>query len=360
LNPVWSPDGRWLYYLSNRSGSMNLWRISIDEATGVPHGAPQPLSAPESYVRSFTLSADGRTGSYATVTFAARLSRIRFNLQTATIEGVAQRLTTGSRDFGLVEVSPSGQQVLLSSSFFQQEDLYLLTPDGSGFMSLTNDSARDRGPRFSRDGRRVFFYRDQEGTYDVWSINVDGSGLRRLTSAGGYYPLPSPDGGRLLVANINSFGLFVIDANDPEKAPEGLPPLPTELRGSNFIPQDWSPDGKTILGASFPHAWIYSFETKQYREVVGASSLLGTDSLQWFADTRRVLGTRQGRVVVADTTTGQSRDVFAVPGEVIFNTQFSSDGWLYLLSGNVTGDVWVVRFDDATQPAGQAGDKRKQ
>ena len=32
-NPVWSPDGRWLYYLSDRRGSMNLWRIAIDEAT---------------------------------------------------------------------------------------------------------------------------------------------------------------------------------------------------------------------------------------------------------------------------------------------------------------------------------------
>ena len=34
-NPVWSPDGRWLYFLSNRSGTMNLWRIGIDETSGV-------------------------------------------------------------------------------------------------------------------------------------------------------------------------------------------------------------------------------------------------------------------------------------------------------------------------------------
>ena len=33
-NPVWSPDGRWLYFLSNRSGSMNLWRVAIDESSG--------------------------------------------------------------------------------------------------------------------------------------------------------------------------------------------------------------------------------------------------------------------------------------------------------------------------------------
>jgi Tol biopolymer transport system component len=30
-NPVWSRDGRYLYFLSNRGGSMNLWRAPIDE-----------------------------------------------------------------------------------------------------------------------------------------------------------------------------------------------------------------------------------------------------------------------------------------------------------------------------------------
>jgi Tol biopolymer transport system component len=33
-NPVWSADGKFIYFLSNRSGSMNLWRIAVDEAAG--------------------------------------------------------------------------------------------------------------------------------------------------------------------------------------------------------------------------------------------------------------------------------------------------------------------------------------
>jgi Tol biopolymer transport system component len=344
-NPVWSPDGRWLYFLSNRSGSMNLWRIGIDEASGVVHGAPEPLSAPASYVRNFTLSADGRAAAYATATLASGLSRVRFNLQTATTEGAVQHITTGSRDFGGVEVSPNGQQVLVASSPFQQEDLYLLAPDGTGFMSLTNDPGRDRGPHFSPDGRRIFFYTDHEGAYDVWSINTDGSGRRRLTTTDGrYFPVPSPDGARLLVADINNYGLFVIDANDPSKPAEVLPPFPATLRGPNFVPQDWSPDGKTIIGASGAHVWTYSFETKEHREVTTNGG-----SFQWFADSRRFLATRQGRVIVVDSATGQSREVFAMSGEGINSAQFSSDGWLYFISGNLTGDVWVVRFGD-TKP----------
>jgi dipeptidyl aminopeptidase/acylaminoacyl peptidase len=40
LNPVWSPDGKYLYFSSNRGGSSNIWRVLIDEDTGVLTGAP--------------------------------------------------------------------------------------------------------------------------------------------------------------------------------------------------------------------------------------------------------------------------------------------------------------------------------
>src|SRR5262249_46375790 len=33
-SPTWSPDGRYLYFSSNRGGTMNLWRVGIDEVTG--------------------------------------------------------------------------------------------------------------------------------------------------------------------------------------------------------------------------------------------------------------------------------------------------------------------------------------
>src|SRR5262249_35129491 len=37
-NPVWSPDGKYLYFSSDRGGSMNLWRVPIDEHTGKTSG----------------------------------------------------------------------------------------------------------------------------------------------------------------------------------------------------------------------------------------------------------------------------------------------------------------------------------
>jgi len=45
-NPVWSPDGRWLYFASDRGGSMNLWRIAVDPESGQKRGEPEPVTTP--------------------------------------------------------------------------------------------------------------------------------------------------------------------------------------------------------------------------------------------------------------------------------------------------------------------------
>ena len=48
-SPTWSPDGRFLYFISDRGGSMNLWRISLDEKSGRPSGEPEPVTTRESF-----------------------------------------------------------------------------------------------------------------------------------------------------------------------------------------------------------------------------------------------------------------------------------------------------------------------
>jgi Tol biopolymer transport system component/predicted Ser/Thr protein kinase len=344
-NPVWAPDGRSLYFLSNRSGSMNLWRVAVDETTGATTGQPQALTVPSPYIRHFALSADGSVGTYATLAVTNNLARIHFDPRTATVDGTMEPITTGPRDFGTIDINPGGRELAVSTSTRQQEDLYVIPADGGALRQLTNDRARDRAVRSSPDGRRVLFYSDRSGTFEVWSIDRDGSGLRQLTtSPGRYYPVPSRDGSKVTASDINSWQLYVYDSRDFSKPLETLPPFPQKIReGGQLAPLDWSPDGRQLAGTAARRLWVYAFDTKTYRTITDVTGESGT----WLPDSRRIIIGRQGRFFVTDTSSGESRQLYAIPGEQLGAARLTIDGaYLYFTHGTTSGDIWLVRFGE--------------
>ena len=66
-NPVWSADGRHLYFSSNRGGSMNVWRVAIDERSGQVSGPAEALTAPSAFAGHLSVSRDGRQLASASV-----------------------------------------------------------------------------------------------------------------------------------------------------------------------------------------------------------------------------------------------------------------------------------------------------
>src|SRR5262249_17992207 len=143
-----------------------------------------------------SLSRDGRYIAYASDGSRATLERVGFDLLTGEISGPASVIVQTSGVIIECLASPDGNW-LAYQLLTPREGLYGIPPAGSGWRHLLGDGHKNRLPQFSPDSSRIAFYSNHGGEYEIWSIGVDGSGLRQETSIPGksaITPLWSPDG----------------------------------------------------------------------------------------------------------------------------------------------------------------------
>ncbi len=113
-NPVWAPDGPSLYFLSNRSGVMNLWRIPIDEATGKVLGRAEPLSLPAREVGGLAVAKDGRHIAFVDRRTTHAIERIAFDADGQST-GKPDVVYEGSQEIADFDVSPDGRSLAFDS-----------------------------------------------------------------------------------------------------------------------------------------------------------------------------------------------------------------------------------------------------
>jgi serine/threonine protein kinase/Tol biopolymer transport system component len=353
-NPVWAPDGESLYFVSDRSGSFNVWRVAVDEATGRVEGEPQPVTSSSQSIGMISLSRDGGRIVYATNEGKANLERVAFDpsrgdaADAADVAGEAAPVTQGSRAVRSAAASPDGKALVFDTAS-PQEDLFLIQPDGEGLRQLTNDAAKDRIPRWAPDGSRIVFYSDRGGTYGPWAIRPDGSGLERLdpgTRDPFYNPIWSPVENRL-VGSLDSKGAALVDFRQPPARRLELLPRPPGSR-ETFSPTSWSADGRLLAGTLeragelVPGVVLYSFETGAYERLTDA----GTVPV-WLSDSRRLLYLRDGKVFQGDARTRESRPLLEPPPHSTYLAVSLSqdDRSLYLVRETDQGDIWLLTLD---------------
>jgi Tol biopolymer transport system component len=79
-------------------------------------------------------------------------------------------------------------------------DIFTANLDGTGLTRLTDNPKYDAEPVISSDGKQLVFGSQREGDFDIYIMNIDGSQVRRLTDRLGYDGGPwfSPDGGKIV------------------------------------------------------------------------------------------------------------------------------------------------------------------
>lgn len=123
-------------------------------------------------------------------------------------------------------------------------DVYVMNGDGSGVRKLTRDIGGGMTPAISPDGLKVAFTSGVAGNNDVWVINVDRTGLKQLTDdpATDINPAWSPDGTKIAFESSRDGAkeIFVMNADGTNEI--NLTKHPAFDRNPA-----WSPDGSKIV-----------------------------------------------------------------------------------------------------------------
>jgi Tol biopolymer transport system component len=344
-NPVWSPDGKYLYFGSDRDGTMNLWRMPMDEHLGTALGPPEPVSLPTRFAAHFNFARNSGALAYAGVDLSDSVSRVPFDAVSLRITGEPTPIVGGAMltlAFPGSNVSPDGKWFAFTN-LGTQEDLFLARTDGSELRQLTDDPEKDRGPSWSPDGKLIYFYSQRGPRYEIWSIRVDGSGLRQVSHTSGpslWRPKLMPDGRALY--QFNSYGTVLLPLNPDGTTTriEPLPPMPDPKK--HFQTPALSPDGKRFAGATgqeyagVPGLWLYSLESKGYEQLLDRGF-----HPQWFPGGKRLLFLDGDTPAVIDIATKQIRRIPV--GRRLRGVELAPDGRaLFLYERTSEADIWLV------------------
>jgi serine/threonine protein kinase/Tol biopolymer transport system component len=347
-DPVWSPDGKYLYLASDRGGSMGFWRIAID-ASGKPHGDLQSVQTPAQWAGFLSIAQDGQHLAFASVTRQANLFRTDLDAAAGRVDGALQGITQGERAVRSADVSPDGQRVVFDYAT-PQEDLFLARADGTEVVALTNDAFKDRIPRWSPDGKRILFYSNRSGSYEAWTIGPDGRGLRRETFASNralYFPLWSPDQRRIALSPESS-NLALVDLAPPPSW-RRIQVLDRAPGQQDFAATSWSPDSQRLAGTvSLPNGTgldgiaLYSLASHRYERI----SERGTGAV-WLHRTPKLLYLDGGAIHLLDVPTRRTLLLLrpAAGSKFTWVAVDGNDSMLYLVQTRETGVVGMLTLE---------------
>lgn len=215
--PAWAADGKRIAYTSYRGDSAGLYILNPYEQArtevftkGTNFGAAFSLDGKK---LAFCSTVDGGNSEiYVATSDGKNIKRLTFNkaIDTApswspTSREIAftsdrggtpqiyimdaegsniRRISFGGNYHDGASWSPAGNSIAYVARVDQIFDIYIQDLRTNQIIKLTESNARNESPCWSPDGRHLIFSSNRIGTIQLYSIDYDGTNLKRLTSKG--------------------------------------------------------------------------------------------------------------------------------------------------------------------------------
>jgi Tol biopolymer transport system component len=260
-------------------------------------------------------------------------------------------------------IPPRGYPVMNGKIAFQssrdgQSEIYVMNPDGTAPINLTQHGADDADPAWCSDGTKLVFSSTREGRRRLYVMNAYGTDVRRLTAlmaADDGQPAWSPDCTRILFTR--TFGapagdLYMInaDGSGERRITYNAPAM------ALFSAPVWSPDGTKF-------AFMLAFSDTATQIVIANVDGSGQRQLTEGASSRSPQFSPNGQQIVFDRGPAGSAEIWVMNADgsnqrqLTFNgglderPAWSADGAQIVFTSSRTGtaQVYVMDADGSNQ-----------
>ena len=258
---------------------------------------------------------------------------------------------------GLPEVSPDGLHIEFVSDRAGNDDLFVISTNGTGEVQLTHTPEHESPEGWTRDGKRTLFSVFVNDTTRLYAIDLQGKARHQLGSVAGRAPVLSPDRKRVLYiagtwTKMRLMG-SALDGSNAQQITDG---------SSIAWNSHWSPDGKRIAftGRNEPKGelavFVMNADGSARHQVTNiAAEVGGAQWPVWSPNGRQIAIQVNNRtqknsahIWVVDVVTGEAHLLAAHDRPYLDETpSWFPDGKRIAFQSNRTGrmEIWVMNVD---------------
>jgi len=258
-NPVFSPDGKRIAFISTRNGYGDLFVMNADgmsQKSILKSRIGRSLDVIHYEGHALSWSPDGEK-----IVFAGEKKEKNYLYIINLRKNKLKKLYLPLEVLKSPCFSRKGDKIVFVGMEGGINDLYLVDANGKNMKKLTSDEFDDNYPVFSPDDKKIVYVSEREKQKDLFLLDVETLAITRLTSTPSdeMDPSWSPDGDSIVYIGDYSgiYNIYRMDLSDlgedvQEENPERDIFQLTDVKVGIFTPEI-SPDGEHLLFVSYRH-----------------------------------------------------------------------------------------------------------